>query len=333
MPSIVQRGRTFRARVRRKGQVLSRTFDRLDQAEAWAEAEEQRIASGATAAQIKRTPAGITVADLMDRYAREVSPDKGGARWEVIRLQMLRPAFQMAATSLDGAAMAEWRDGRLRQVSASTVNRELNLISAVLNRAIKEWRLPLPANPVRAIQRPKMPQHRRRRVADHERAAILAALGWPGGAAPTNRRQWVAWAFCLSLETMMRKGEVLRLTWDHVHLDRLFVHLPKTKNGDHRNVPLSSRAVALLRLLPPGQIGQRVVPVESGTFDLYFRRAVRAAGLDDLHYHDSRREALTRLAPKFGDPMQLGAASGHRDYRSLRVYFEPDPTEQAKRLG
>jgi hypothetical protein len=45
-------------------------------------------------------------------------------------------------TNIDGADLAEWRDRRLKSVQASTVNRELNLISAVFSRAIFEWRLP-----------------------------------------------------------------------------------------------------------------------------------------------------------------------------------------------
>lgn len=333
MATVVQRGSTFRAEVRRRGQSLSKTFDDRVSAERWAEAEEARILRGATAAQVRQTPSTITVADLFARYARDVSPSKGGARWESIRLAKLAHDFPMPAIELDGAAVAEWRDKRLAAVSPSTVNRELNLISAVLTRAIKEWRLPLTANPVHLIQRPRMPHARTRRVPDAERAAVMRTLGWDGTSTPRGRRQWVAWGFCLALETMMRQGEILRLTHQHVHLDRKFCHLPKTKNGHPRNVPLSSRAVALLRLAPDGNPTQHVVPVNAATFGVYFRQATKAAGIKGLHFHDTRREALTTLAPLFGNPMDLGAASGHRDSRSLRIYYEPDVTGLADKLG
>lgn len=333
MATIIQRGAAWRAAVRTRGVALWRTFDTEAEAREWAAAEEDRIRQGKQPRALMRPAADSTVADLFARYAAEVSPEKGGARWEKIRLAYLAPSFQMRATKLDGAAVAEWRDKRLQQVSAATVNRELNLISAVITRAIREWRLPLAANPVHQIQRPKQPPHRTRRVSDAERAAILAALGWQGDAEPGGTREWIAWAWCLALETMMRQGEILALTWQHVHLDRKFAHLPKTKNGHARNVPLSSRARALFELLTPKHPQARVVPVEAGTFGAYFREAVRAAGVEDLHFHDSRREALTKLAPKFRDAMELGAASGHRDLRSLRVYYEPDPTELADKLG
>ncbi len=246
MASITRRGNAWRARIRQAGQTLSKTLDTKAEAVAWVAAEEARIIRGATASHVERMPSAITVAALFDRYAREVSPEKGGARWETIRLRKLAEAFPMAAVDLDGAAVAEWRDPRLRTVSASTVNRELNLIGAVYTRAIKEWRLPTSVNPVHTIQRPRQPHARRRRVSDAERSAIITQLGWSGEREPVGRREWVAWAFCLALETMMRQGEILSLTWNNVHVDRKFCHLPKTKNGHPRNVPLSSRAVALL---------------------------------------------------------------------------------------
>jgi integrase len=220
-------------------------------------------------------PATITVQALFDRYAREVSPEKGGARWEQIRPRAIAPAFPTAAVAVDGATLAERRDKRLLKVSASSVNRELNLISAVFTRAIKEWRLPLAVNPAHTILWPRKPRHKTRRSFDAERAAILTQLGWDGSSEPGDLRAWVAFTFVLALETMMRLGKIRALTWQHVHTDQKLCHLPKTKNGDSRNVPLSSRAAALSNMVTVGADGNRVVPVDGGTLGVYFRRAVR----------------------------------------------------------
>ena len=333
MASIMQRGDSWRGMIRRRGQVLTRTFDTKTEAEAWAEREEARILKGATAAAVIKTPSSLTVGALFDRYATEVSPGKGGARWEQIRLRALAPAFPMAAVDLDGAAIAEWRDRRLKAVTAATVNRELNLISAVYTRAIRGWRLPVAANPVHAIQRPPQPRSRRRRVSDSERAAIIKALAWSGEAEPVDIREWVAWSFCFALESMARQGEILRLTWRHVHTERKFCHLPRTKNGYPRDVPLSTKAVTLFEMLTPQDADARVVPVDAGTFGRYFREAVRDAEIDDLHFHDTRREALTRMAEKLPNIAELARASGHRGTRALMVYYEPSMTETAGKLG
>lgn len=333
MATIEKRGPgAWRAKVRLNGQNIGRTFDTEALAKTWADKTEDRIRGGAKAAQIVKTPSNMTVAALFDRYAEEVSPGKGGGRWEIVRLRALRraPEFQIAATAIDGADLAVWRDGRLKTVKASTVNRDLNLISAVFSRAIFEWRLALGKNPVSDMQRPPQPKHRDRRVSDDERDAVVLELGWDGKSAPADLNEWAAWAFVFALETAMRQGEILGMRKGNVHPRH--VHLPKTKNGDARNVPLSTKALALLALLPQGGVGERVVPLESGTCGAYFRAAARGAGIRDLHFHDARHEAITRFAAKLSI-MELARVSGHRDTRMLLGYYHPDPGDLAGKLG
>ncbi len=95
--------------------------------------------------------------------------------------------------------------------------------------------------------------------------------------------------------------------------------------------PQSSKAITLLQELQPKKSGNVFsVPQESGA--IYFRKAVRLAGIENLTFHDSRHEALTRLARKL-DVLDLARMVGHRDPRSLMIYYNPTPTEIAERLG
>lgn len=334
MASVLPRGKYWRAMVRRKREKVQQTFDTEGAAREWADKEEARILAGLPAATPTSQSGVLTVADLFDRYAKEVTPDKRGFHVELIRLRKLAsaPTFRIEATALDSPTMARWRDKRLKEVSPGTVNRELGLIGAVMTRAIKEWGLPLLANPISNIQRPRRPHARERRVPDNERAAILAALGWSDDV-PETIKQWVGWGFAFALETMVRYGEMADLTWQHVHLDRKFCHLPQTKNGYARNVPLSTKAVALLRLIPERQGAQKVLPTNYATFLRTFREAVRAAGVEDLHFHDTRREAITRASKKITNIAELARATGHRDTRSLMIYYQPDVTDIADKLG
>lgn len=330
MATIEPRGAAWRARVRIKGQLLTKTVDTESEARSWAEAMEKRLKGGQTAQQVRDTPQTMTVSALFDRYAREVSIKKGGARWERLRLLLIAPNLPERVLDVDGAALAEWRNDRLKKVSPSTVNRELNLISAVYTHAIKEWRLPMTANPAHAIKWPKKPAPRRRRVSDAERAAIIKQLEWDGISAPVITKQWVAWTFVLALETMMRQGEILNLTWGHIYARHC--HLPKTKNGESRDVPLSRTAVALFAMLPRQADGNRVAPVEGGTLGVYFRRACAAAKISDLHFHDARREALTRASKKITNVAELARASGHKGTTSLMVYYHPSVEDMADKL-
>lgn len=145
-----------------------------------------------------------------------------------------------------------------------------------------------------------------------------------------NASQRIAAGMVLSVETAMRSGELCSLTWDQVDEAGAFVRLTKTKNGDQRDVPLSTRALAVLALLP--RDAPRVLNVDDGTRDALFRRAKKAAGIDDLHWHDLRHEATTRLALRLS-LLDLARMTGHRDPRSLMTYYNPTATEIAKRLG
>lgn len=319
MGTLVRRGEAWRAMVRMRGQSRTRTFDTKAEAEAWIDRTEGSIRAGAPAPE---TVGGIKAADLFARYAAEIAPKKRGARWELTRLAVFSRSaeFDVPVADLDGAALAKWRDRRLKEVTAGTVNRDLNVISAVFSHAMLEWRLPLKRNPVRDLKRPPQPKGRTRRVSDAERGALCEQLGWRAGSKPETLQAWTAWAFCLSLETAMRQGEILTLTWRHVR--ERSVHLPWTKNGHTRDVPLSAAARALIDLLDHGRPEQRLTLLTSGTCGAYFREAATIARLTDLHFHDARHEAITRMATKLSI-MDLARVSGHRDPRQLMGYYHP----------
>jgi len=63
-----------------------------------------------------------------------------------------------------------------------------------------------------------------------------------------------------------------------------------------------------------------------------FRKAVKRAGIQNFRFHDLRHEGCTRLAQKL--PMlDLAKMIGHRDVRSLMIYYNPTATELAMRLN
>lgn len=337
MATYQKRGSAWRVIVRRKGKTLTGTFDSKVEAESWATKTEAELLNGASvesAIEAVKTE-GSTVADLFIRYADEVSPTKGGWRWESVRLKCLaqQAPFDRQALSITGPDMADWRDKRLTQVKPSTVNRELNLISAVFTRAIREWRLGMTVNPVHLISRPKNPKPRTQRVSEQDRQAIITQLGWDGRSQPANSKQWAAFTFCLGIETAMRKGEILKLTWSNVHLDDRYAHLPHTKNGEERDVPLSTQAITLLKLITARHPSGKVVGITSGNFDKIFREARRAVGLMHVRMHDSRREAATTMSKKLANVLELAAVTGHRDLKTLRIYYQPKPGDLAAKLG
>lgn len=192
--------------------------------------------------------------------------------------------------------------------------------------ACKEWGW-LTSNPLDGIKYPPHSPARDRRVAKAEIDAILKAAGYDGGS-PTKTVHSVALAFLLALETGMRAGEICGLRLSDIDFEGRFCTLPKTKNGDARAVPLSTAAVALLKLLP----GKGLFELKSHTLDVAFRGLCKKAGVTGLHFHDSRHEAITRLSRKL-EVLDLARMVGTRDLKSLMVYYNATPTEIAARLG
>lgn len=266
--------------------------------------------------------------DALARYARDVAPTHRGAKWELVRLKSLQaePVATKRLAHLTTPDLAKWRDDRLKLVSSATVAREMNLIRSVLRLAWKEWHW-IKANPLADVKAPRTPPSRKRRVSDDEVTRVEIATGLDGGLAADSALQRVGLAFLFALETAMRAGEILGMQWPDVA--EKSVRLPRTKNGDERRVPLSKRAREILAVLPQSE--RPVFDLHPGTRDTLWRRAVAATKIPDLHFHDSRAEAIWRLSRKL-DVLELARVIGHRDIKSLMLYYNADADELADRL-
>ena len=312
-------GGRWRAEVARKGVRTSKVFTSKQAAKDWAARQEYLI--------LNKKPESETAvfSDVLDRYAREVSVKKRGARWEILRLERFRQdsIAEKRMADLAPADFAAWRDARLRDVAPATVNREMALLSAVLSVARKEWGL-IGRNPIADVRKPSKPPARDRLATEAEMERLALAAGDD----LTKATARAFHAFLFSVETAMRAGEVVGLRWDKVDLERRFVRLDMTKNGTAREVPLSSEAVRLLEALPKLD---PVFGLTSGSLDALWRRLRDKAKVEGLTYHDSRHMAATRLARKL-DVLALARMIGHKDLRMLQVYYNETAEELAKRL-
>ena len=324
MATIERRGKKWRVAVCVKRVRRSASFHSKAAAAAWALEQETQLAAG------NEAPPGATVRNLLGRYAVEVAPKKRGARWESLRLARIGEGKlgKVRLAELRAADIATWRDGRLREVSPATVRREWNLLHHAFAIARTEWHW-LGADPMTGVERPEPPQGRERRVTEAEVAALCAALGYAPERPPETASARVAMAFMLAIETGMRAGELAGLTWGRLDLVERVAYLPLTKNGTARAVPLSTAAVRLFEQLP-GREGPALC-LSTSQIDALFRKGKKKAGLADLHFHDSRHEAVCRLSKKL-DVLDLARVIGHRDLRMLMRYYHASAAELAGRL-
>lgn len=322
MASIQRSGTKWRVQVYAKGVRDSATFKTKQEASAWALERDAQL----TGAKLSPKSFG----DAMLRFSRDVAPTRAGGDWEIIRLKAMQvwPIARRRLAGLAGSDFADWRDARLADRKPGTVAREMNLMRSVLEHARRDWQW-IRINPMQDVRWPSVPKGRKRRISAIEVEAISAAFGVSDELQSSTATQRVGLAFLFALETAMRSGEICALTWDHVYLSSQYVVLPKTKNGDEREVALSSRAVAILEALPRS-VGP-VFGLDDALRDALWRKC-RPVAHKDIHFHDSRAEAIYRLSKKL-DVLQLARMIGHRDLASLMIYYNESAADMAGRLG
>ncbi len=310
----------WQAQIARNGIRKSSSFATKREAQDWA-ARQEYLVTNAEPPQTK-----LTLKDAFDRYAREESPKRRGERWEVVRLERLSSdkIADKRLADLEPADFAEWRDRRAKEVAPATVRREMTLMSSVLTTARREWGL-ISHNPISDIRKPASPPPRDRRVSADEIDKLIKA----GGTDLSKAQARAVHAFRFAVETAMRAGEIVGLTDKTVDRDTRVATLPKTKNGTARKVPLSTAALGLLDELP--ETDGPLFDLSNQQIDAMFRKARDKSEIEDLRFHDSRHEAITRLAKKV-DVLSLARMVGHKDVKMLMIYYNETAEELAQRL-
>ena len=134
----------------------------------------------------------------------------------------------------------------------------------------------------------------------------------------------------IAIETGMRRSELVSICWSNLDLDQRTLHLPITKNGHPRTIPLSTKAVEIIRNVPC--IDERVFPITANALRLAWERLRRRAGITNLHFHDLRHEAISRFFERGLSVPEVALISGHRDYRMLFRYTHLRAEDVAKKL-
>ena len=165
MGSIRKRNGKYQAQVRRAGaSPLSKTFTIKKDAQVWIRGIEARIDVGDTSIKVPRT---TTLGELLERYSKQVTPNKKGAAPELRRLKRLinDPVSATPLNAVTSHLLAVFRDRRLLD-GPRACQYDLVLIRHCWNIARKEWGIPLPPNPVSDLRVPNGIRHRERRLKD-----------------------------------------------------------------------------------------------------------------------------------------------------------------------
>ena len=324
MATISNRKNKWQARVRRNGQPsMTKTFLIKQDAEKWARSIEIEIDRGT---YINTDYAQKTLfKEILQKYLDDVAPHMRSADNQSIRVRKLmkHPIAEVNMAHLSPKHMADYRDERLKVIKPNTVIRELAILSSVINHARREWGLNI-INPVTMIKKPSSTPGRNRMLNEEELGRLFIQL--------EKISPWYKPLTEFALETAMRRGELMSLLWVNVNFEKSVAFLPLTKNGDSRYVPLSVKAIGILKLLPRG-INGRVFPLNKDTVSVLFLRATRRAKISDIHFHDLRHMALTKLSDKFTNILELASISGHKELKMLQRYVHIKAEDLVQKLG
>lgn len=327
MASIQKTAKGYRAQIKILGERDSQVFPTQREAKEWAARRESEIRDKAT----KPLGEQHTLRDALRKYAEEVSPTKRGSRWEEVRLA----AFEGYKLPLDlpigrvtAQHIADFRDSRGAKVGPAAVLREITLLSSVFQTAKLEWGW-VDGNPCRDIRKPAQVKHRERVLQWWEMRRLLRSMGYRRMGKITSTGQAVAMCMLLAIRTGMRAGELCGLTWDKVYADHC--HLPLTKSGRSRDVPLSTKARRILARMR-GWDDEYVFGLKTASLDALFRKYRSRAGLDGFTWHDTRHTAATMISKKL-DVLDLCKVFGWTDPKMAMKYYNPHASSIAALLG
>lgn len=326
MASIEKRGKhQFRVKVRRDGyETRTATFTTRAAAEAWAREIEGQIDKGflLDTGEADNT----TLGEALERYRREVTSAKRGAIQERRRIDAWKahPLAQRTLQRLRGADLAAYRDERIAAGrSGNTVRLELAIISHLYRIARTEWGMEALRNPVEAIRKPRPSRARDRRLQDGELERLTAS--------PSPLRE----AVILAVETAIRRGELAAIRREHIDRKRRVLLVPESKTGRPREIPLTAAALAAIDALPTrldGWIFGPPKPFADWLSHAFIKRC-KAAGITGLHFHDLRRESISRLFERGLSITEVQAISGHMTLQMLTVYTKHKAEHLAAKLA
>ena len=317
----------IRAQVYVHGKRASKSFRTRREANSWAAAKETEFHAAEALPEDRRH----TLSDVLRRYLEDVVPWKRGRKYETVRINAwLRGEMDfpgdVALADLTSDLIGKWRDRRLTVVQSSTVLRELKVLSAAMNIAVREWGW-CKSSPVTNVRRPTAPDHREVVISPMQVRAMLRSLGVSSSGPAREVRHAVGICFLLALRTGMRAGELCGLAWSRVFGDHALLPVTKTKP---RSVPLSRKAIRTIERMR-GWDDELVFGLKPSTLDAMFRKYRERAGLSGFTFHDSRHTAATMLSRHL-DVLDLCKMFGWSNPKQALVYYNPTAAQIAARI-
>lgn len=324
IPKPRKRGNSFRIELMFNGKRISATRDTEKECEQWAALKLLELKTGKVQEERGIKPI-YPFKQLCEKYYLEKGCKLKSAYVIRNKLDNIDKILGNLATKsiydIKPNDIVNWRNKRIQEIKSSTALREFAMFSSIFTYAQKELFL-IENNVWQTVVKPDKGKGRSQRINIEDQERLIKFFKWDTTTRPTRVMHYTCWAMLFALETAMRRGEILAMKREHIKNG--FIFLPMTKNGESRNVPLSKEAKRLLDLIPPDQ--DSIVPVKQDSLSGTWIRVRNEAGLNNINFHDTRHEAITRMVKVRKLPVEvLAKITGHKTINILiNTYYNPD---------
>lgn len=335
-----QKSGRWRVQVRRKGQAVSETFVRYEDAKAWGVDAERQIDRGETprASQVARLKTFGELIDLHIADMKEVG--RAPRRSKANVLKSLKASLgRKIIGEMNREVVVQF--GRARAAAGAgpmTLGIDIGMIKLVMSHAAAVHGLAVRVDQVdlarQALGRLGLVgkgKERDRRPTEDELERLFARFD-------ANERLTIPMTQVVrfAIATAMRLEEIFSVTWDDYNPRTRMLTIrdrkdPRNKDGNDQRIPLlkvsgyDAVAIVEARLAERKGAVQRIFPFKHRSAGTAFRRACRDEKIVDLVFHDMRHEATSRLFEAGFQIHQAALVTGHKDWKMLRRYTHLRP--------
>ena len=268
---------------------------------------------------LEKTRKPVPFSKLVERYREFASGYKRG--WETEKYIVEEFASLFGDTPLAQITtwqIEKWKAEGGKRLNPVTVNRRLTVIKHMFKQAV-EWDL-VKSNPATSVKRFTVNSERTRFLTQHEIQTLLE----------TCEKQitspWLLPLVTLALNTGMRQGELLRLKWENVDLERGSITIIQSKTLRRKTIAINEPAREALNWLQENRYGELLLmwpwgdPIGKVTVYDAFKKACSTAGITDFRFHDLRHTFASHLVMAGVDLVTVKELLGHKTINMTNRY-------------
>jgi integrase len=266
----------------------------------------------------KRNVGRVPFSEFAETYMQRCTALLKSAKSEGDRVRFwIREFGNRPIGQITRAELQDWQARKRQTCKPATVNRMMCRIRHMFNRAV-DWEL-LDQSPMKGIRFMHENNARLRYLSLEECEHLIQ-----GCVAPHVRA-----IITVALHTGMRAGEIRNLQWDDLDFDTGFITIRDSKNGESRHVPMDATVAELFRNWQHTDRSEFIFTNSAGGqlrfLQKGFGKALRRAGLSDLHFHDLRHTFASQWMMNGGDLYALKSILGHKSITMTQRYAHLSP--------